>query len=211
MFYGFSLLEFFKLGGIFMWPLLLFSIIGVAFIIERGYQFFKVKIKPSERKIKEMILKLDGKDVEGAKMALGDTSQAYVEDVLKVGLEMIDQDISRMEKSMSAAATIKVNELEKGLNTLVVLSNLAPLTGFLGTVSGMIGAFKAIAATDEVSAQLVASGIYEALITTVAGLVIAIIVVSAHNIFIHKIDNFVSETDRLVNEMVERLIAKKLK
>lgn len=211
MFYGFSLLEFFKLGGIFMWPLLLFSVIGVAFIIERGYQFSQVRTNPSEQKIKELFLKLEEKDVEGAKIALGDTSRTYVEDVLKVGLEMIDQDISRMEKSMSASATIKVNGLERGLNTLVVLSNLAPLTGFLGTVSGMIGAFKAIAATDEVSAQLVASGIYEALITTVAGLVIAIIVVSAHNIFIHKIDNFVSDTDRLVNEMVETLVAKKLK
>lgn len=194
-----------------MWPLLLFSVIGVAFIIERGYQFSKVKTKPSEQKIKGMFSKLEEKDVAGAKSVLGDTERAYVEDVLKVGLEMIDQDISRMEKSMSAAATIKVNGLERGLNTLVVLSNLAPLTGFLGTVSGMIGAFKAIAATDEVSAQLVASGIYEALITTVAGLVIAIIVVSAHNIFIHKIDNFVSDTDRLVNELLETLVSKKLK
>lgn len=210
MFYGYSLIEFFKLGGVFMWPLLLFSIIGVAFILERSWLFYQVKLKANGN-IPEMFKKLRNKEVEGAKQLLGSAKNEYISDVLKVGLEMIDQDLPRLEKSMSAAATIKVNTLEKGLNTMVVLSNLAPLTGFLGTVSGMIGAFKSIAVTDEVSAQLVASGIYEALITTVAGLVIAIVVVSAHNIFTQKIDNFVSETERLSNELVETLVAQKIK
>lgn len=210
MFYGFSLIEFFKMGGIFMWPLLFFSILGVAFIIERGYRFSKINLKPGNR-INDMFNQLKNKNISEARKVLGDTRRDYVEDVLNVGLNMIDQDISRMEKSMSASTTIKVNTLEKGLNTLVVLSNLAPLTGFLGTVSGMIGAFKSIAVTDEVSAQLVASGIYEALITTVAGLVIAIIVVSAHNVFTHKIDNFISDSERLSNELIETLVEQKLK
>ena len=210
MFYGYSLIEFFNLGGVFMWPLLVFSIIGVAFIAERAWQFSHVDLKPCDN-VEKMFALLKAKDAAGARQALNDAPAKYVSGVLSVGLDMMNQDIARMEKSMAANTTIKVNTLEKGLNTLVVLSNLAPLTGFLGTVSGMIGAFKSIAATDEVSAQLVASGIYEALITTVAGLVIAIIVVSAHNIFTHKIDNFISDSERLSNELVETLVEQKLK
>lgn len=207
---GFTLLEFFKLGGIFMWPLLLFSIIGLAFILERSYVFFKtdLKVKPE---IIDMFEKLKEKNVNEAKNILNRNKKEYIADVLKSGMDMLNQDINRMEKSMEASIKIKVKNLEKRLNGLVVLSNLAPLTGFLGTVSGMINAFKAIAVADEVSTQLVASGIYEALITTVAGLVIAIIVISAYNIYIHKIDNFINDSERLSNELIETLIAQGLK
>ncbi|MEK6645104.1 MAG: MotA/TolQ/ExbB proton channel family protein [Candidatus Firestonebacteria bacterium] len=210
MLYGFTLFELFKLGGIFMWPLLLFSVIGVAFIIERSYIFLKSDLKPNNT-IPKMFDNLKTKDVKKAKESLENSKKNHISDVLKTGLDMIEQDIGRMEKSMEAATTIKVKKLEKGLNVFVVLSNIAPLTGFLGTVSGMINAFKSIATAEEVSTQLVAIGIYEALITTVAGLIIAIVVVSAYNIFIHKIDNFISDTERFSNEMIETLIEQKIK
>ena len=93
----------------------------------------------------------------------------------------------------------------------MVLSNLAPLVGFVGTVSGMIGAFKSIALADEVSTQLVASGIYEALITTVVGLLIAIVVISFYNFFISKIEAFTQDSEKLSNEMIEILITEKVK
>jgi biopolymer transport protein ExbB len=85
------------------------------------------------------------------------------------------------------------------------VANVAPLLGFLGTVSGMINAFEAIAAAEQVSAKLVASGISEALITTLAGLVIAIPVQIAHNYFLSRIDRFIIEMEEssidLVNEL----------
>ncbi len=207
---GFTLLEFFKLGGIFMWPLLLFSIIGLAFILERSYVFLRtdLKVKPE---INDIFEKLKEKNIDEAKNILNKNNKEYIADVLKSGMDMLNQDINRMEKSMEAAIKIKVKNLEKRLNGLVVLSNIAPLTGFLGTVSGMINAFKSIAVADEVSTQLVASGIYEALITTVVGLVIAIIVISAYNIYIHKIDNFINDSERLSNELIETLISQGLK
>lgn len=207
---GISFYEFFRLGGIFMWPLALFSIIALAFILERSYVFFKVNLKPGPE-IKKMFDKLKEKDVAGAREVLTCSEKSYINCVLRAGLEMISQDLNRMEKSIEAAINIKVRVLEKRLNGLVVLSNIAPLTGFLGTVSGMINAFKSIATADEVSTQLVAVGIYEALITTVAGLVIAIVVVSVHSIFMTKIEGFINDSERLSNELVETLIEKEIK
>ncbi len=207
---GFSTIEFFKLGGPFMWPLLLFSIIGLAYILERSLAFYKVELKPKSE-IDKAFKQIKSKNIDEAKTILQTNSKHYISHVLKDGLAMIHQDISRIEKSIEASINIKVRTLEKGLNVLMVLSNLAPLVGFLGTVSGMINAFKSIALADEVSTQLVATGIYEALITTVVGLVIAIAVLSAYNIFIHKVDNFVSDSERLSNEMIESLIEQRIK
>ncbi|MFA5857882.1 MAG: MotA/TolQ/ExbB proton channel family protein [Elusimicrobiota bacterium] len=207
---GMSFLEWFKMGGIFMWPLLIFSIIGLAYIIERSAVFLMVKIQPG-MEIEDMFAKLDEKDVESAKKVLAKHKNAYITEVMAAGLDMLDQTIERMEKSMEACINIKIKILEKRLNMLVVISNLAPLTGFLGTVSGMINAFKSIAVAEEVSTQLVAAGIYEALITTVAGLVIAIVVVSAHSVFMNTVDNFINDSERLTNRLVEVLIEKKIK
>ena len=96
--------------------------------------------------------------------------------------------------------------MENGFNYLTALASLAPLTGFLGTVSGMIGAFSQIANATDVNAQLVAGGIYEALITTVFGLIIAIIASIAYNLLIQKVDTFAAETSKAINDLVPKLI-----
>ena len=97
--------------------------------------------------------------------------------------------------------------LEKGLSAIAAVVNVAPMLGFLGTVSGMIRAFEAIAAAENVSAKLVASGISEALITTASGLVIAIPTSLFHSYFTGQVDRFVVEMEEtsaeLVNELTE--------
>jgi biopolymer transport protein ExbB len=98
-----------------------------------------------------------------------------------------------------------INSLENGFNFLTALGSLSPLTGFLGTVSGMIGAFRSIAEATEVNAQIVANGIYEALITTVFGLVIAIIAMIFHSIFSHVVDKFASRVERACSVLIAQL------
>jgi biopolymer transport protein ExbB len=107
-----------------------------------------------------------------------------------------------MERAAETEAMSCVNSLENGFNFLTALGSLSPLTGFLGTVSGMIGAFKSIAEATEVNAQIVANGIYEALITTVYGLIIAIIAMIFHSIFSHIVDKFAAETERTCSELI---------
>ncbi|MDR1148761.1 MAG: MotA/TolQ/ExbB proton channel family protein, partial [Spirochaetaceae bacterium] len=82
------------------------------------------------------------------------------------------------------------------------LGSVAPLTGFLGTVSGMIGAFKSIAEASEVNAQIVANGIYEALITTVFGLIIAIVAMVANSLLTHTVDNFAADAEKSCSEVI---------
>jgi biopolymer transport protein ExbB len=114
----------------------------------------------------------------------------------------------RLERAVEAEAASCTTSLENGFNFLVALGSLSPLTGFLGTVSGMISAFKSIAEATEVNAQIVANGIYEALITTVFGLIIAIIAMIAHSLFTFLVDKFTAEVEKdcsqLISEIVEQ-------
>jgi len=114
----------------------------------------------------------------------------------------------RAERAVESEAANCMTSLETGLNILTALGSLAPLTGFLGTVTGMIGAFRSIAEATEVNAQIVANGIYEALITTVFGLIVAIIAMISHSLFTHFIDKFAADIEkncsRLISETVKQ-------
>jgi biopolymer transport protein ExbB len=110
-------------------------------------------------------------------------------------------------KAIETSGTVEMSFLERGLVAIATVGNVAPLLGFLGTVSGMISAFAAIASAEQVSAKLVAKGIQEALITTASGLIIAIPMNIMHNFFVAQIDRYITEMEEasaeLINELVE--------
>jgi biopolymer transport protein ExbB len=116
-----------------------------------------------------------------------------------------------VERAAETEAVKCINSLENGFSFLIALGSISPLTGFLGTVSGMIGAFRSIAEATEVNAQIVANGIYEALITTVFGLVIAIIAMIFHSIFSHIVDKFATRIEGSCSELIDRIVQVKLK
>ena len=97
--------------------------------------------------------------------------------------------------------------LERGLVVISSVATIGPLLGFLGTASGMINAFETIAAAEQVNAKLVASGISEALITTAAGLSIAIPAQAAYNFFVAQVDRFIIEMEQASTEMIDTLIS----
>jgi biopolymer transport protein ExbB len=111
----------------------------------------------------------------------------------------------RLEKTVEVEAMSCINSLESGFNFLTALGSISPLTGFLGTVTGMIGAFRSIAEAVDVNAQIVANGIYEALITTVFGLIIAIIAMLAHSIFTNIVDKFASEVEIVCSDLIIKI------
>ena len=110
-----------------------------------------------------------------------------------------------VEKAIETSGAVEIAFLQRGLIILSSIANLAPLLGFLGTVTGMIHAFEAIAAAEQVSSKVVANGIAEALITTLAGLVIAIPAQSAFNYFVSRIDRFVIEMEESAIELLDAL------
>ena len=202
---GFTLLELFELGGIFMWPLLLFSVIAVAITLERAIYLMYHNLRLDD--LKEKV-------EEGIKNNKLDETAQYLESKIKrrmgarilLGLvKRAGHSEQRMEKAVEAEALSCISSLENGFNFLTALGSISPLTGFLGTVTGMIGAFRSIAEAADVNAQIVAGGIYEALITTVFGLVIAIVAMSAHSLFTHVVDKFASEVEVTCSDLIIKI------
>jgi len=198
-----GLVEFFNKGGRFMWGLLALSVFGVAMIIERAITLQRAK---SDIRVlmDEVVGALKKGKIEDA-LAVCDRTRGPIPQVLHAGLLKARKGTEAVEKAVESAGVIEMSFLERGLGLLATVAGVAPLLGFLGTVSGMIAAFESIAQAEQVSAKLVASGISEALITTMSGLVIAIPMQIAHNLFVQRIDRFVVEMEDSTAELVDTL------
>lgn len=191
-------------GGNFMYPLVVMLFFGIVVIIERFYTLFKAHINAKEFMVElQDVLKQDGP--EGAAELCSNT-RGPVATVLHAGLLRLDRGIEHVEKSIEESGAIEMAFLERGLVWLSTVANLAPLVGFLGTVSGMIRAFNDIAAAGDVDPSVVAGGISEALITTASGLVVAIPVQAAYNFFLSKIDKIIIDLQESSNQFVDDLI-----
>ncbi|MCD4690991.1 MotA/TolQ/ExbB proton channel family protein [bacterium] len=198
-----GLVEFFNKGGRFMWALLALSIVGLAVTIERAITLRKART--DVRKLLEGVVgALKKGNMEQALDVCANT-RGPIPQILHAGLTKAHKGQTAVEKSIETAGIIEMSFLERGLILLATVANVAPLLGFLGTVSGMISAFEAIAQAEQVSAKLVASGISEALITTMSGLVIAIPFQIAHNLFVQRIDRFVVEMEDSASELIDTL------
>jgi biopolymer transport protein ExbB len=197
--------QFFQDGGIFMWPLLLCAVLGLVIIV---WKFFSLTSTSS--KTKALLEDVDGlianRRLEEAKARCRE-SDTPVAQILLAGLDKHQEGTDRVLTAIENEGMIQMSRLESGLVWLATIANVAPLLGFLGTVAGMIIAFGAIELAGEVDATLVAGGIKVALITTAAGLTIAIPVNIAHNYFVSKIDSMVIEMEETSQNLVETLHA----
>ena len=195
--------ELFVKGGQFMWWLLTVAIVGFVFLIERGWTLNRARVN-TRRLIGTVITTLRNDGVQAAAEECQKV-RGPIAAILYSGLQKADKGRDAVEKAIATAGTIEMSFLERGLIWVSSVTTIAPLIGFLGTVSGMINAFEAIAASEQVNAKLVASGISEALITTATGLVIAIPATIGYNYFVSSIDRFVIEMEETSAELIEEL------
>jgi biopolymer transport protein ExbB len=202
-----TLLSFFRMGGIFMWPLLAFSIATISIAVERAIFLIRCNLRMDD--IKDALTGfLRKNDFYGAQRFLNEKQKKRMgARILYTLYETPKLSEHRLEKNAEMEAAACIDSLENGFDYLTTLGSLSPLTGFLGTVSGMIGAFKSIAEATEVNAQIVANGIYEALITTVFGLVIAIVAMVASSILTHAVDRFAGEVERISSKIISELVS----
>ena len=190
-------------GGNFMWWLLAIAIVGLVFIIERMITLSRAKVN-TRKLIGTVITTLRTEGVQAA----AEECQKWrgpIAAILYSGLQKADRGDEAVEKAIGTAGVIEMSFLERGLVWISSVTTVAPLVGFLGTVSGMINAFEAIAQADQVNAKLVASGISEALITTATGLTIAIPATLGYNYFVSAIDRFTIEMEEAAMELIEAL------
>jgi len=199
-----AMIDWFLKGGVFMWPLLACSIVGVGLTFERWYTLSRARIN-TRRFMDHLLGALRDQGVDGA-LEICTRTRGPIAAILHSGLMRADKGPDAVAKAIESAGVIEMSFLQRSLIWLASIAAIAPLLGFLGTVSGMIHAFDAIAAADQVSAKVVASGISEALITTEAGLCIAIPIQTAHNWFVTQIDKFITEMEEASVEVVDTLV-----
>lgn len=210
------MITWFLKGGVFMWPLLLCSIIGLAFFVERIVTLFLARTDPRKfvEELKEAIR--TGNLKEG--IAFCEKNRSPVARILSKGLVKYSEVKNpgegkegmkqKIEEVITNAGVTELVFLDRGMWVLSSVVTLAPLLGFLGTVSGMIHAFDAIALAGEVEPTLVASGISEALHTTEAGLSIAFPLFFAYNFFNAKINSYTRDMEEAANRLIEYIVEK---
>lgn len=197
--------EYFIQGGLFMWPLLFFSLLALTIIIERVIVFHKAKINVNEFLTKVRKALLVNRNVKEA-IKVCEQYRGPVASVVKAGLLRHGHDREDIEKTIENAALYELDRLEKRLGGLATTANVAPMLGFLGTVSGMIKSFGTLATSGLSNPGAVAAGISEALITTAAGLIIAIPAQLAYNFFTTKVTRFVRDIETASNMLMETFI-----
>ncbi len=190
-------------------PLSICVVIGFFVII---WKFFDLLMKSTRTKkvLGEVDELLAQHRIEEALEATRN-SDAPAAKILYAGLDRHEEGTERVMKAIENQGLIELSKLERGLVILATLTNVAPLLGFLGTVIGMIIAFQSIEAAGEVEATLVAGGIKVALLTTAAGLVIAIPVSISHNYFVSRIDSLVIDMEESAQKMIDALHAMETK
>jgi biopolymer transport protein ExbB len=200
--FGGTFMRYIDQGGPVMWLLLAFSILALAVIIERFIALRRAKINVNEflTKIRKALMVNHS---VGEALRVCEQHKGPVASIMKAGLLKYGQPREEVEKTIENAALYEMTRLERGLVVLATTANVAPLLGFLGTVTGMIRSFDALAKAGLTNPGAVAAGISEALITTAGGLIVAIPVQLAYNYFMSRINKFVRDIETATNVLLE--------
>ena len=189
--------KFIEGGPEFMSMVLLTLILGLALAIERII-YLNLATTNSEKLLVSIEDALNSGGVDAAKEVCRNT-RGPVASIFYQGLERFNKEdansIEIVEETVIAYGSVQMGQLEKGLTWIALFIALAPMLGFMGTVIGMIGAFDAIEAAGDIQPSLVAGGIKVALITTVSGLVVAMILQVFYNYIVSKIDSLVNDME----------------
>lgn len=198
------LVRYFNQGEEFMWPVLIILIIGLAIAFERIISLNRADVN-TRKFILNVKQALDDGGISAAEEVCANT-RGPVASVFQAGLLRVDEGIDAVEKAVVSYGSIEMSFLERGLVWLSLFIALAPMFGFLGTVVGMVAAFDAIESAGDISPSLVAGGIKIALLTTVFGLIVAIILQFFYNYAVSKIDRIVVEMEEASIELIDSLV-----
>jgi len=194
-------------GPFFMGIVLVTLILGLAIAIERII-YLNMATTNTEKLVNDVEEAMGSGGVEAAKELCRNT-KGPVASIFYQGLDRMDEGVDAAEKAVVAYGGVQMGLLEKNVSWLSLFIALAPMLGFMGTVIGMISAFDSIEAAGDISPAVVAGGIKVALLTTVFGLVVAIIPQIFYNYIISKIDSIVNNMEDASIKLVDLLIRNK--
>ena len=200
--------KFIEGGPEFMGVTLICLILGLAIVIERII-YLNMATTNSTKLLKNIEGALNSGGVEAAKEVCRNT-RGPVASIFYQGLDRSHEGIDMVEKSVVSYGSVQMGLLEKGMSWIALFIALGPMLGFLGTVIGMIGAFDAIAAAGDISPAVVADGIKVALLTTVLGLIVAMILQLFYNYLIAKVDGIVNDMENASISLIDLLVKHEL-
>lgn len=199
-----SIWDFMVKGGPIMVPIGVCSLVALAVIVERSISLRRRRVIPPTF-MDELKQRLNGSSDREAALECCESSGSPLAEILAAGIRRLSEPVESLERHIESAGERVVFKLRKHMRALSVIGSICPLLGLLGTIFGMIDAFQTVAGSAEAlgRTELLAGGIYEAMITTAAGLVVAIPVIIAYHWLSARIDHLVAEIDRIAIGFVE--------
>jgi biopolymer transport protein ExbB len=199
-----SILDVAMKGGVMLIPIILLSLVAIYILVER-YSTIKKAGKLDKTflaQIKTMVLE---DNIKGAQ-SLCTATNTPIARMLEKGLSRIGKSLKDVNVAVENVGNLEVSKLEKGMPWLATIAGVAPMVGLLGTVTGLIKTFKSMAdAADSINAGAFSNGIYEAMVTTVAGLIVGIVAYIAYNILTSMIDKVVYKMESSTLEFLDIL------
>jgi len=197
-----NLLDMFLKGGVIMWPILLLSIIGLAIIIDKY-----LIIRRARTNVPNFMIRIRGylkkKDISGANQLCLE-EKTPIANIVRKGLRKYEYGHERVKEAIENAGRQEISKLEKGLPLLATIAGVAPMLGFLGTVTGMVSAFMILQELQGAATPSdLAGGIWEALITTVFGLIVGIIALVFYNDILGAINKLVAQMEAVSTDVVD--------
>lgn len=191
-------------GGWVMLPIFLLSILTIYLFVERLLTVRRAQTDPGS--ITERVRSyVQSGDIRGA-LAYCEAQDKPIARILKQGLERLGRPIAEIQDAVHAAGKYEAFELEKRTDLLASIAGIAPMLGFFGTVTGMIKAFQEIQSLQgNVNPSVLAGGIWEALLTTAAGLVVGILAVFFYNLLLNRINRLVNDMERSATAFIDLL------
>jgi len=194
-------------GGPIMFPIILCSVFAFGIVIEKLILFSQ--IKTNTHKLKETVFKFIRENKLQEAINFCDNSLSPVAKIMKAGITKFGSSREEIKETMEDTSLFEIPKLEKRLTALATIAHIAPLLGLLGTVTGMTSSFHTIqlraASLNPVTPGDLAGGIWESLLTTVAGLIVAIPTFVAYNYCVSRINYFILEMERGATELVNFL------
>ena len=198
-----SYLDFLLKGGIMIIPIILLLFFCIYVIIER-YLSIKKATKQDANLINDVKMQLKSGKLDNAIMMCSRENTAYG-NIMKSGISIIGRPISEIESVMERTANVEIAEMEKGLGHLGLISGIAPILGFIGTISGVIKIFHTISNTGNLNIQTISGGLYEKMISSGAGLVVGVVAYSAYHLFNMMIDSFSLKVQKQTLEIINAI------
>lgn len=179
-------------------------VLGLAFCIERIIYLSLSEIN-AKKFMREIDTKIDAGDIEGAKTQCRNT-RGPVASICYQGLLRVDTSIEDIERSVAAYGTVQAANLEKGCSWITLFIAMAPSLGFLGTVIGMVMAFEQIQIAGDINPTIVAAGMKVALITTIFGIIVALILQLFYNYVLSKVDHLTAQMEESAITLLDALL-----